>query len=352
MQNSTLLLYGSYGYTGRLIAQRAKTLGISLILAGRSEQALRAQSEETGFPYRCFGLDDTADLTATLKEVVAVIHCAGPFQYTARTMALACMEASCHYLDITGEYAVFEDLASLDAEARNKGVMLMPGVGFDVVPSDCLALHLKNRLPDAQKLELAFMGLNGGISRGTAKTMVENLGDGTTIRENGLLVKKKSGYKIKTIDFGPQKNLAACISWGDIATAWRSTGIPTIEVFMGITPTMARQIRMSDYLGWLLRWRPVKNFLKAQIEKRPAGPSDRRRAGAKSYLTGKVTNAAGEERISQLTTPDGYTLTAATALLIVQKIISGKFVTGYSTPAMAYGPDLILEIENTQRIDL
>jgi short subunit dehydrogenase-like uncharacterized protein len=41
-----------------------------------------------------------------------------------------------------------------DAEAKAKGVMLLPAVGFDVVPGDCLAAHLKEKVPTATHLDL------------------------------------------------------------------------------------------------------------------------------------------------------------------------------------------------------
>ncbi len=91
-----------------------------------------------------------------LKKGAVVIHCGGPFQYTAKAMADACLETKTHYTDITGEHQVFELLAGYDQKGKAAGIMIMPGTGFDVVPSDCLALHLKNRLPSATHLQLAF----------------------------------------------------------------------------------------------------------------------------------------------------------------------------------------------------
>ena len=159
------LLYGSYGYTGRLIAERARELGLTPLLAGRDGAAHAAQGEELGLPVRAFALDDRAALDAALRETPVVLHAAGPFSRTAAPMAEACLRSGRHYLDITGEIAVFEALAARDRQARDAGVMLLPGVGFDVVPSDCLAVHLKRRLPGATQLTLAFQGGSGVPAR-------------------------------------------------------------------------------------------------------------------------------------------------------------------------------------------
>jgi len=119
-------------------------------------------------------------------------------------MSSACLRTGTHYLDITGEIDVFESLSKKDAEAKSAGVMLMPGVGFDVVPSDCLALHLKNRLPSADTLRLAFFGM-GRISHGTQKTMTMNMGKGGRVRRNGEIIDVPSAFRERVIDFGDHK---------------------------------------------------------------------------------------------------------------------------------------------------
>ena len=143
------LIYGSYGYTGQLIVELATKDGLRPILAGRDEKKLRAQARKHNLEYRAFSLDGTSKLDSALNEVDAVLHCAGPFVHTFRQMAEACLRTKKHYVDINGEILGFEALAALDAQAKEAGIMLLPGGGFDVVPSDCLAAHVKQRLPSA-----------------------------------------------------------------------------------------------------------------------------------------------------------------------------------------------------------
>jgi len=151
----SLLIYGSNGYTGDLIARFAVNQGLRPILAGRNREKISAQANELGLEYRIFPLHDSAAIDAVLDDVSTVLHCAGPFALTSKPMAQACLRAKAHYLDITGEIGVLESLARRDADAKSVGVMLLPGTGFDVVPSDCLAAHLKRRLPSATRLTLA-----------------------------------------------------------------------------------------------------------------------------------------------------------------------------------------------------
>ncbi len=352
MTTSTIIIYGAYGYTGKIIAQECKSRNLNVILAGRNKEALEKQSEETGYPYEVVDVSDSIALRNLLNKGSIVIHCGGPFKHTAQTMADACLETKTHYTDITGEHQVFELLAGYDQRGKEAGIIIMPGTGFDVVPSDCLALHLKNRLPSATHLQLAFTMSKGGLSRGTSKSMTEGFGYGSLIRKDGKLTPINLGDKVLEIDFGPFKTKTINIPWGDISTAWRTTGIPNIEVYTGATDKMIRSARMTKYINWFLRQRWVKQFMLRKIDQRPAGPSEEKRNSGLSFLWGKVWDANGKECVSQLETLSGYTLTAKTAVLIAQKILNGNFKTGYQTPAMMYGEDLIMEIENTSRKDV
>src|SRR5512143_1216512 len=99
---SNFLIYGSYGYTGELVVELAVREGLRPVLAGRNEHKLKAQAARTGLEYRAFRLEDTAAMDAALREVDAVLHCAGPFVHTYRQMVEACLRTRRHYVDISG----------------------------------------------------------------------------------------------------------------------------------------------------------------------------------------------------------------------------------------------------------
>ncbi len=348
---SPIIIYGSYGYTGQLIVEECKIKGIDVILAGRNVDELRVQSELTGFPYEVVDINDTMTLKKLLAKGSLVIHAAGPFQFTAQPMAEACLATKTHYTDITGEISVFEMMATLDAKAKAAGITIMPGVGFDVVPSDCLAMHLKNRMPSATHLQLAFASNKGGLSRGTSKTMIEGMGSGGAIRKNGKIILVALHKGITEINYGPFQLQSLRIPWGDVSTAYYSTGIDNIEVFRGADKNLIKQVKMSRYFNWLLRMRSVKNYLIKQADKKPAGPDETRRAASKMFLWGKVWDNQ-QQKISLLETVEGYSLTAKTSVLIARKILAGKFKPGFQTPSMAYGADLIMEVQGSSRKDL
>ena len=350
--HADFLLYGSYGYTGRLIAERALEQGLRPLLAGRDAGALASQAAELGLEFRAFSLDDTAALDASVRAVQVVLHAAGPFVHTAAPMAQACIRAGVHYLDITGEIAVFEAMAALDGAARASGVMLMPGAGFDVVPTDCLAAHLARRLPGATSLALAFRSLGGGLSRGTATTMVENAGRGGAVRREGRIVAVPAAWRTRTVDFGRGPVSVTTIPWGDVSTAFHSTGIPDIEVYTRMSPGQRRMLLASRYVRWLLEAGPVQGLLKRRIHARPAGPSAEVRARSASLIWGEALDPVGSRVESRMRTPEGYTLTAWTSVAAVQRVLSGGAAPGYQTPSRAFGPDWILSFPGVERTDV
>ncbi|MCU0517512.1 MAG: saccharopine dehydrogenase NADP-binding domain-containing protein [Oscillatoria sp. Prado101] len=348
---SNFLLYGSYGYTGSLIARWAVQRGLRPTLAGRDKNKLAAQAAELGLEYRAFSLEDAAALDAALADVPALLHCAGPFSHTSAPAVAGCLRTKTHYLDITGEIAVFEAAAARDAQALAAGVMLLPGVGFDVVPSDCLAAHLKRRLPEATRLALGFQAI-GPVSRGTATTMVENQHRGGLVRRGGALTPVPAAWKTRKIDFGRGEVSAVTLPWGDVSTAYYSTGIPDIEVYAAFPESTVRAMVASRYLRWLLGLPVVQNFQKRLIQAQPPGPTDAERAQGMSLLWAEAEDRAGKRALSRLRCPEGYTLTALTALAAVGKVLAGEVSAGFQTPSKAYGPDFILEIEGVVREDV
>ncbi|MEQ1866728.1 MAG: saccharopine dehydrogenase NADP-binding domain-containing protein [Micropepsaceae bacterium] len=349
-QKGRFLIYGATGYTGKLTARTAKAQGLKPILAGRSEEKVKPLAAELGLDWRAFDLKETAKLDAALKEVDVVLHIAGPFSATSKPMADACIRTKTHYLDITGEVAVFESLAARDAEAKKAGVMLLPGVGFDVVPSDCLAAHIKRRLPEAQDLKMYIGGL-GKASRGTMKTMIEGVAKGTLVRRFDTL-QTLDGMNEDLCDFGQGPKQTMAVSWGDVSTAWHSTKIPNVEVHFEVTPELKRAMQIPGFVKILLGLPFIQSILKRQVDRGPEGPTDDERKRGYAVLIGVGRDEKGNTVRTRLKTPEGYSLTAQTALAIAKRVLAGEFKPGFQTPSLAYGADFILGFDGVTREEL
>jgi short subunit dehydrogenase-like uncharacterized protein len=349
----TLLIYGSYGFTGDVITRLAVARGLRPILAGRNAGRLAAQAAELGLEHRVFSLDDSHAIDTALAGAGLLLNCAGPYVYTARQMVEACLRAGVHYLDLCGEVPVLQDILARDAEARARGVMLMPAAGFDVVATDCLAVYLKQRLPSATHLTLAFSPEGpGGYSRGTALSGLTLLPQGGRVRRDGRLESVAEISKTRLIDFGAGPVKASRFTWGDLVTAYHSTGIPNIEDFV-VVPPQARLIApLAGVLRRLLQYSLVQRLARLVIMAQPPGPSPARRARTRTHVWGEVGDAQGRTVAARLHGPQaGHDWTSQAALSVVGRVLAGEAPPGFQTPALAYGPDLVLE-EGVTREDV
>lgn len=334
------MIYGANGYTGELIAREAVQRGLKPILAGRSAAPVQQLAAELVLESHVFTLDDDASIAAGLAGIDLVLHCAGPFSATARPMIEGCLHAGAHYLDITGEIAVFEHAQNLNARARQAGVVLCPGVGFDVIPTDCVAAALKSALPDATHLSLGFDS-RSGFSPGTAKTSVEGLAQGGKVRRDGRIVSVPLAYSVRRIDFGDGEKPAMTIPWGDVSTAYHTTGIPNIEVFIPGSPGMIKGARRANHFRWLLGMDLVQSLIKKRIEKTVKGPDESAREKLPTWVWGEARNARGETKTARIRTANGYSLTVTGALAVVEHLLTHSVEGGSYTPSRLVGADLV-----------
>lgn len=332
------MIYGASGYTGELIAREAVARGMSPILGGRNTDKIRPLAEELSLEFRAFPLDSNA--ANQLEDIDLVLHCAGPFQVTSDPMIQACLSAKTHYLDITGEVSVFEHTHSLHASAVEKGVILCSGVGFDVIPTDCVALKLKEEMPDAVELSLGFDS-DSGISPGTFKTMIQGLGSGSMRRKDGVLETVPIGSQHRTIDFGRGSRSAMGIPWGDVSTAFYTTGIPNISAWIPMQKPQLYGARLMGAVGPLLATDWVKEKLEKQVEKRVQGPDSELRAKSPAYIWGEARNRQGIVKVARIQTANVYDLTVYGSLEVVRRLLKEKIDGGYYTPAGLFGSSLV-----------
>ena len=346
-RDKPFLLYGANGYTGELIAEECARRKLGVVLAGRREDAIRPLAERLSLAYRIFPLDDGAQVAREISDFAAVLLAAGPFSKTSAPVVDACLRTGAHYTDITGELDVFEAVHARDADAKAKGCVLMPGVGFDVVPTDCLAARLAEELPGAEKLMLAFHGV-GSPSRGTLKTMLETAHRGGAIRRGGRVERVPLAWKRRTIPFHDKPRAAMTIPWGDVSTAYYSTRIPNIEVYMAVPPRMITAARLGRPLAPLLGTGPAQRFLGRRVDARAPGPSRQERERGRSELWGRVEAGDGRHVEGTLTTREGYDLTVESSIECTRRIVRGEAEAGALTPSMAFGWQLVTGLERSE----
>ncbi len=346
--NPAWMIYGVNGYTGRLCAEEALRRGLRPVVAGRSAERVARVAGELGLPHRVFDVVDVKAATAGLEGMTAVLNCAGPFSATARPMLDACVAAGTHYLDVTGEIGVFEHVHQNSARWKDAGIVALPGVGADVVPTDCIAAMLKEALPGAVMLTLAFKTAKGHLSPGTAKTVVESLGGGPTLRRNGVLISVPMASLSRMIPYGDGAALSAAIPWGDVSTAFYSTGIPDIVVYTAMPEDQLRMMRRMGPFLPILGLAPVRYLLKRLVEWRVTGPDAVKRGEDTTEFYGEAADAAGNRAVMTLHAPNGYTLTYDAAVSAVDEVLKGAVAPGAHTPSTAFGASFLSRVNDVR----
>jgi short subunit dehydrogenase-like uncharacterized protein len=346
------LLYGAYGYTGELIAEEAVRRGHRPLLAGRSARKLKPLADRLGLAYAAVPLDDPTALARLVGQGRVVMHAAGPYIATAAPMLAACLagQPGTHYLDLTGELDVLARHLSpeVDAQARQRGIAVISGAGFDVVPSDCLALHVAQQVPGAVRLDVAIAAL-GGISAGTLKSGLMHLDDftaGYLVRRAGQL-QPGHGVPARRVALkpgGPPRTVRP-YTWGDLVTAYSTTGIPNITTYFAMPASMVRARRVA---GWLLRPPLLNKVARAIVGRAVKGPSPAVRARARSRLWARAEDGQGRAVEARLVTPEAYALTALVAVRAVERLLAPEAPVGALTPAKAFGANFVLSVPGVE----
>jgi short subunit dehydrogenase-like uncharacterized protein len=352
-----LLVYGSYGYTGRLVVERAVTaLDEEVVLGGRDAGSVEAQGIEHDLAARSFTLDHDAVVRDRIADADAVLNCAGPFRETADPLVGACLDTGTHYLDVTGEVSVFEALAEYDTAAERRELTVLPGTGVNVVPTDCLAVHLAEAL-DVSPLDTGDVDLSlavrttGGVSGGTLRAAVKRLGEGGAIRRAGRIEHVPLAHRIRPVDFGdgrgPTRVVASPLP--DVSTAARSADVPNVTTYIALPGPAVDLLPRLARLEPVFSLGPVRRAL-AGLAGRIDGPSAAARREGESHVWGEL-RAAGRRRVARLHLPETYAFTARAAVESARRVLAGEAPAGFRTPASAFGPDYVLDFEGTSRED-
>jgi short subunit dehydrogenase-like uncharacterized protein len=346
-----LLVYGSYGYTGALIAQTAADDGLSPVLAGRTAEKVERQATDLGLDHRVFSLQHPEVVERNVADFDAVLNCAGPFSATAEPIYSACLRTGTDYLDIAGRIDVLEAIADRDRDAEDADVTLLPAVGFDVVPTDCLAGYLQTKVASPTRLTLAIDGL-ATFSPGTLKSIVEGLSTPGAVRRDGRIRTVPAAWKTRRIDFGQSPKPAVTVPWGDVSTAYYTTGIPNVETYAAVPGYVPSMLHRTQALAPVLASEPVQTALKAIVDAMVSGPTAEERARSVSRIWAEVEGEAGERAAARMRTPDTYDVTADTAVEAARRVLASDVAPGFQTPAAAFGPDFPLEFAGVEREDV
>lgn len=347
------MLYGATGFTGQLILEEALNQGERPIIAGRDPAKVNELAQRFGLPAQVFGLLGSVELVQrNIQGLDAVVNAAGPFAYTYPNMAAACMQEWVDYLDITGEMVVFEKNFDNYMAARSENVRLICGMGFDVVPTDCLAKYVLDELPEASQLEIAIL-TNGKASAGTMRTMLEHAKRGSWARKEGRLLPERLARVSKTVAFARGEMAVASVPLGDLSTAYRHYQTPNIRAFMALPQKRIEQLnKYATLFQKAMKVKPLRKLVQSLLyDREKMGPDEHLRREGFTECWASATTPEGKRVSARLTSIEAYRMTATCAVKGIQHLRSraDHLPYGALTPAQAFGKDFILELPDTSR---
>jgi short subunit dehydrogenase-like uncharacterized protein len=346
-----LLIYGATGYSGKLLARTARERGLAAVLAGRNGAKVNPLARSLGLEGRVFSLEDPWRLAEALRDVDLVLNAAGPFSATAPLLADACLRTGTHYLDLAGEIAVFESLQRRDGEARARQVMLLPGVGINVVASDCLAAHAMKRLPTADRLRIGISRTTL-VSRGSLGTIAALASDRVVVRRGGRLAEVPLGEIEHEFDYGRGPRSSMALSWADVFTAGLTTGVDDVAAFVQIDPWQRGLLPIARGTAWLWKSAPGQALARAQTALLAEGPSLEDQKTHRRAVVVEAEDRSGARVCARLRTPEGYWFSTLSSLAIAERALAGEVNPGFQTPARVYGADLVLQLDGVYRDEL
>ena len=350
MNDKKWMIYGANGFSGQLAVEEAVRRGLNPVLAGRSK-SIESLAKEKGLESRIFSLSTVNEVASQIKGMSLVANCAGPFSATAEVMIQACIQARVHYIDITGEISIYDYANQCDKKALSAGIVLCPGVGSDVIPTDCLAAYLKDRHPESTHLAMAWHTQGSKASKGTAKTSAQGLFLGGKVRENGKIIQVPLAFKERKIDFGIGQYNAMTIPWGDVFTAYHSTGIPNIEFYFSRSPKAVKKIKRYQRFLYLFKSKWVIKMIQNRIERKWKNPTPEIRKEGKSFFWGEVKDDKGKVLTARFSTGDGYDVTAVGVVVVAEYLLQDHNHKGYYTPSILMGKELVKQMPGYSGIE-
>jgi short subunit dehydrogenase-like uncharacterized protein len=348
VQTVTIVLYGATGYTGRLVADELARRGLDHVLSGRDPDKLARLG---GAPTRPVRLDDDQGLRDLLEGATAVINCAGPFTLAGDALVRAAIATHTHYVDSTGEQSFIKMVFDRHGRtAERAGVALLPALGFDYAPGDCIAHLTAAGLEPLDELVLAYAVEGFGMSRGTLRSALDAMKGGDVVYEDETWRPASGGVFKASFDFPEPLGRQAMSRYpsGEVITVPHHTRTRKITSLLTTSTAapFAAAAPLLPYtlpaLGLALRT-PLRGLLNRAVGLLPEGPKEDARRAAEFTIVAVAKGAEGKQRQGLVRGSDVYGLTAVTLTHAAELMSAPGFDrAGALGPAAAFDPAAFL----------
>jgi short subunit dehydrogenase-like uncharacterized protein len=299
-----LAVLGATGYTGRLVVEHARELGLPLRLVGRPRAALE-QLARDGEEIRIADALHEAELIGAFDGAFAVASTAGPFLEVGTKPVGAAIAVGAHYIDVTGEQAfarvVYEGFGE---SAEERDVVLLTSFGFDYVPGDLAARLAAEGLEEPlDEIVVAYATKGQVTSAGTRRTIGHVMGQPQVAWEDGV-VPSRFGKTTRSVRFPWGER--SVVEWAgtEPLTVPRHTRVRSVRSYFAAPRAIALAGLVGSIVGPLVR----------QSGRVGGNPSPTRRADNRWTVVAEARRG-GERRRATLAGRDTYGLAA---LLVAQ----------------------------------
>jgi short subunit dehydrogenase-like uncharacterized protein len=328
-----LAVLGATGYTGGLVVEAARQLGLPLRLVGRSREALEAMAV-AGDELRVADARDERALRDAFDGAFAVASLAGPFLAVGDAPVAAAIDRRAHYLDTSGEQSfarlVYDRYAGR-AEANE--VVALTSFGFDYVPGDLAARLAADGLEPLDEVFAAYAVSRVASSAGTRATIGHVMGQPLVAWEGGRLIESHFGASTRTVVFPFGERTTVEWSGTEPLTVPRHTQTQRVRSYVRAPKAAAKTARVARLGAPLIR-------LTGRIGR---GPSAERRSRTEFAVVAQSRGPQGGRRVT-LTGRDPYGLTALLIAHGAAALRDGDVRgAGTLTPAEAFEPRAFLE---------
>jgi short subunit dehydrogenase-like uncharacterized protein len=347
VDRGSLVVYGATGFTGRLVVDEARRLGIDAILAGRNARALEAMAEEIGAPeVRVGDATKPATLEKLFEGAGAVVSCAGPFARLGEPVLRAAIESGAHYLDTTGEQLWMARMIDVhSSEAERRGTTAILAHAFEYAVGDCAARLAVEATPGAETVEVVNRVEGFGTSRGTKKSALDVLTKPALAVVNGrrreeMQLAHRGRFRFPDEDFD---RVAVSYGGGEVLSAPSfAATVRTVRTYLAVPDAVA------TVAPWIVRGAGtfltarLQRLLEARIERSAVGPGEERR-DQPWWVMARVRAAGRETRVT-VSGYDSYGITGVICAVGAQWLLAGKATrSGVMTSAQAFDSRAFLD---------
>lgn len=342
-----IVVFGATGYTGRMTAQRLVAAGADVVLAGRSEDRLRALSERLGgLEWRRADILRQNSVFSLVGEGDVLLSTVGPFAKWGEPAVRAAIAAPATYIDSTGEPAfirrVFEEFS---APAERAGAALLTAMGYDFVPGALAgALALDEAGDEAVRVDLGYYSLGAAsMSRGTSASLAGAAIERQFAWRGGRLVGARPAERVRTFAVRGRGRDAISIGGAEHFTLPATyPRLQEVNVYLGWFAGLARPFQAGTLVSsYATRLPGVKTVMGAVGERIAAviGSDDPDTDGV-SWVVGEAYSASGERlAVVELSGASGYPFTFDFLAWAARRAASGTGVAGLGAlgPVEAFG---------------